>query len=82
MMFFGFVPTIRLEPISAVMGRSVDSRSVRHGTLRMVVSSCMPPESVSTIRAEAVSLRKSMYPTGSIIRRLGMSAREDTASVA
>ena len=49
----------RLEPTSAVAGRSVFSRSVRQGTLRIVVSSWMPPELVSTSFAEDISFRKS-----------------------
>ena len=41
-------------PGSTVTGRSVFSRSVRHGTPSTVVSSWMPPESVSTSRASAI----------------------------
>ncbi len=40
-----------LVPCSTVIGRSVFSRIVRHGTPSAVVSSCTPPESVSTRRA-------------------------------
>ena len=40
-------------PCSTVIGRSVFSRIVRHGTPSAVVSSWMPPESVSTRRALA-----------------------------
>ena len=49
-----------------VTGRSVFSRSVKQGTPRNVVSSCTPPESVSTPVAWASSTRKSTYPVGSI----------------
>ena len=38
----------RLDPSLIVIGRSVFGRSVRQGTRRNVVSSCSPPESVST----------------------------------
>ena len=38
----------KFVPSSHVIGRSVLSRSVRHGTPSAVVSSCRPPESVST----------------------------------
>ena len=38
----------RFEPSLIVIGRSVFGRSVRHGTPSTVVSSCIPPESVST----------------------------------
>ena len=44
----GRSPSSVLVPIDTVTGRSVLSRSVRHGTPRKVVSSWMPPESVST----------------------------------
>ena len=44
-------PTSWLVPSVMVMGRSVLSRSVRQGTPSTVVSSWMPPESVSTSRA-------------------------------
>ena len=55
----GSSPTRTLVPCSTVTGRSVLLRSVRQGTPRTVVSSWMPPESVSTSRAWATSLRKS-----------------------
>ena len=42
-----------------VTGRSVVSRSVKHGTPSADVSSCTPPESVSTTRASASSPRNS-----------------------
>ena len=42
-----------------VIGRSVFSRRVKHGTPRYVVSSCTPPESVITAAALASSARKS-----------------------
>ncbi len=48
-----------------VTGRSVFSRSVRQGTPSTVVSSCTPPESVSTMRAPSLIERKSRYPSGS-----------------
>ena len=46
-------PTSVFVPCSTVIGRSVFSRIVRHGTASAVVSSWMPPESVSTNRALA-----------------------------
>src|SRR5438067_2536441 len=49
------VPARRFVPSVMVTGRSVFSRSVTHGTPSTVVSSCTPPESVSTMRACAVS---------------------------
>ena len=42
------MPITRFVPDVTVIGRSVDVRSVRHGTPRTVVSSWTPPESVST----------------------------------
>ena len=44
-------PTRTFVPISIVIGRSVFSRTVRHGMPSTVVSSWMPPESVMTSRA-------------------------------
>jgi hypothetical protein len=43
-----------LVPCSTVIGRSVFSRSVRQGTPSAVVSSCRPPESVSTSVADFI----------------------------
>ena len=44
------------------------SRSVKHGMPRYVVSSCIPPESVSTPAASWTRLRNSTYPKGSSTR--------------
>ena len=52
-------PTRMFVPISVVTGRSVEVRAVTHGTPRNVVSSWMPPESVSTKRLCFISDRKS-----------------------
>ena len=57
-------PTKVLVPVSTVIGRSVLSLRVRQGIPRTVVSSCTPPESVSTARAPSRRLRNSMYPNG------------------
>ena len=46
-------------PTSTVLGRSVLGRSVRHGTPSAVVSSWIPPESVTTTAARSMSARKS-----------------------
>jgi hypothetical protein len=51
----GRVPMTRFVPSLTVAGRSVLSRSVRHGTPRKVVSSCTPPESVRTSAARCCS---------------------------
>ena len=45
-------------------GRSVESRSVKQRTPSADVSSCTPPESVSTKPASACRPRKSRYPSG------------------
>ena len=50
----GSRPTSRFVPSVRVIGRSVLSRSVRQGTPSTVVSSCTPPESVSTSRADCL----------------------------
>ena len=55
----GSRPSTVFVPSSTVTGRSVRSRSVKHGTPSADVSSCTPPESVSTNRASASSARKS-----------------------
>lgn len=55
----GSVPTSRLVPIVIVMGRSVFSRSVKHGIPRTVVSSWTPPESVRTSFDPVTRERKS-----------------------
>jgi hypothetical protein len=68
-----FRPTRRFVPLAMVMGRSVLSRSVRHGTRSTVVSSCTPPESVRTSRADASSAMKSRYPVGGMTRTLSGS---------
>ena len=52
------VPTTTFVPMCTVMGRSVFSRSVRHGIPRTVVSSWMPPESVITNLESSMRLRK------------------------
>ena len=54
-----------------VIGRSVLSRNVRHGTPRNVLSSWTPPESVNTPAAPATRLRNSRYPSGSSRRTPG-----------
>ena len=54
-MRLGFNPSTVLVPCSTVTGRSVLSRSVKQGIPRNVVSSCTPPESVSTAAASASS---------------------------
>ena len=51
--------TYTIGALEMVTGRSVLCLRVRHGTRNMVVSSCRPPESVSTIRAFDVRLRNS-----------------------
>jgi len=62
----GFVPASVFAPVWMVSGRSVLSRSVMHGVLRMHASSCTPPESVRMSCALDCSMRKSRYPTGSM----------------
>ncbi len=51
--------TSRLVPWVIVTGRSVLGRTVRQGTPRMVVSSWIPPESVTTTVAPRTSDTKS-----------------------
>ena len=46
---------MRFVPLVTVIGRSVFSRSVRQGTPRAVLSSCAPPESVSTAALSSIS---------------------------
>src|SRR5207302_10313624 len=58
--FSGSVPATMLVPSSTVIGRSVFSRTVMHGTPSAVVSSCRPPLSVSTNFASFQRLRKSI----------------------
>ena len=53
------VPAKRFVPNWIVAGRSVLSRSVRQFTPRTVVSSWIPPESVSTIELSASRDKKS-----------------------
>ena len=55
----GSRPTSWFVPSVKVIGRSVLSLSVRQGTPSTVVSSCTPPESVRTSRADASSAMKS-----------------------
>jgi hypothetical protein len=62
----GLRPTRTFVPAEIVTGRSVFSRTVRHGTPRNVVYSWMPPESVMTTLARIWSARKSKYGKGSI----------------
>lgn len=62
-------PTTKFVPISQVTGRSVLLRNVMQGTPRTVASSCKPPLSVITIRAFIFKLRKSRYPSGSVIHK-------------
>ena len=61
---------------STVIGRSVFSRSVRHGTPRTVVSSWMPPESVRT-RARGAEQRQELQVAERLDR--GMSRRSACA---
>ena len=49
----------RFVPDCSVTGRSVFSRAVTHGTPRRVVSSWIPPESVTTIVAFFIKHTKS-----------------------
>lgn len=65
----GSFPTRILVPSLTVIGRSVLSRSVRQGIPRMVVSSWIPPESVSTSDARDIRRRKSRYPKGGTVMR-------------
>src|SRR5262249_10367996 len=58
-------PASTLVPSLIVTGRSVFSRSVTHATPRAVVSSCSPPESVRTNRADARAWSISRYDSGS-----------------
>src|SRR2546421_305257 len=57
--------TSRFVPWVHVIGRSVLGRTVMHGTPRKVVSSCNPPESVTTSAARATRLSISRYGIGS-----------------
>ena len=49
-MFFGSVPISSFVPMVMVSGRSVLSRKVKQGTPMTVVSSVIPPESVTTAK--------------------------------
>ena len=60
----GLVPARMFDPTSIVSGRSVLSRSVTQGTLRMQVSSCTPPESVRTTRAFCSSCKNERKSIG------------------
>ncbi len=71
--------TRRLVPWVIVMGRSVFGRTVRQGTPSIVVSSCTPPESVTTSAAPRTSERNSTYPSGSMIVRLSPVTRPASA---
>ena len=51
--------TFRLLPSVTVTGRSVFGRKVRQGVRKKVLSSCNPPESVSTKRAALVRVSES-----------------------
>ena len=55
----GSRPSKVFVPIETVIGRSVFARSVKHGRPRYVVSSWIPPESVSTPAEPATRLRNS-----------------------
>ena len=55
----GSVPTMTFVPLVTVMGRSVFSLRVMQGMPRMVVSSWMPPESVSVTRLPSSSAMNS-----------------------
>ena len=49
------------------------SLHIKQGTFRIVVLSCIPPESVRTTLAEDIRFRKSRYPSGSTSLRCGMA---------
>ena len=51
-----------------VIGLSVSDLKVKHLTLRAVVSSWIPPESVRTKLAPSMSETNSIYPSGLIMR--------------
>jgi len=68
------LPTRVFVPCAIVIGRSVFSRSVKHGTPRAVVSSWSPPLSVSTMTASFQRLRKSIYPSGPVNRTSEINA--------
>ncbi len=70
------------SPASTVTGRSVLSRSVRHGIPRTVVSSCMPPESVRTSRESATRLMNSTYGSGSMTLTADPARRRSRPRVA
>src|SRR6185503_6221283 len=59
--------TNRLVPQRIVIGRSVVERTVKNGTPSTVVSSCTPPESVTTACAPSTRPIMSMYPIGPVI---------------
>ena len=61
-----FVPATIFVPHSTVTGLSVFSLTVTQGMPKHVVSSWMPPESVTTIAACFIKHRKSRYPKGSV----------------
>ena len=65
-----------------VIGRSVLSLSVRQEICKIVVSSCIPPESVSTTFALDINFRKSRSPKvlvelGVINNRIRVPYRSD-----
>jgi len=64
--FSFFVPATIFVPHSTVTGLSVLSLTVTQGMPKHVVSSWMPPESVTTIAACFIKQRKSRYPKGSV----------------
>ena len=60
-------------PHATVSGHSVVSRTVRHGTPSAALSTCNPPESVTTACAASIRSSISRYPTGSIILTASVS---------
>ena len=72
-------------PSSTVIGRSVVSRIVRHGTPSAVVSSWMPPESVSTtrgLRHQAQRLEVALRRQDGDRRRVEQRGEAETLDVA
>ena len=75
----GFTPNTTFVPCVTVTGRSVRSRRVKHGIPRAVVSSWIPPESVTTAAAPVCSDRNRVYERGwvSVMRRVAAPRPED-----
>src|SRR5215470_5917681 len=77
----GSEPTRTLVPFSRVTGLSVLCLKVMHGTPRIVVSSCIPPESVRTTFASDIKDKKSKYPNGGIKRILTRESQGSGPSI-